>query len=106
MERDLNLCLVVNIYQKRDVVMNKLTLSTLALLMTLGLAACSSEENEGMDLEQAGDNADDMMEDAGESVGNAAENTKEVLKEAGEDVGEATEDAADSVDDTYNNATE
>ena len=36
--------------------MNKLTLSALALLMTLGLAACSQDDNEGVDLEEAGDN--------------------------------------------------
>lgn len=37
--------------------MNKLTWSALALLMTLGLAACSSESDEGADFEQAGENA-------------------------------------------------
>ena len=48
--------------------MNKLTLSALALLMTLGLAACSQDDNEGVDLEEAGDNVEEMADDAGDAV--------------------------------------
>ena len=48
--------------------MNKLTLSALALTMTLGLAACSDEPDEGVDLEKAGDNAGEMMDEAGDSI--------------------------------------
>ena len=55
--------------------MNKLTLSALLMFLTLGLAACSSEDNEGVDVEQAADNAGDIMEDA-------ADSTEETVEEA------------------------
>ena len=48
--------------------MNKLTLSALLMVLTLGLAACSSEDNEGVDVEQAADNAGEMMEDAADGL--------------------------------------
>lgn len=103
----------------KDMVMNKLTLSALALLMTLGLAACSQDDNEGADFEEAGDNIEDMADDAGDSVeetyedatgqndsawdetkdtaGDAAEETGEAMDEAGEEMGEAAEEAGDSM---------
>ena len=53
--------------------MNKFTLSALALVATLGLSACSSESDEGADFEEAGENAEEMMDDAA----NATEETWE-----------------------------
>ncbi|MEQ9544585.1 MAG: hypothetical protein RIK85_01095 [Marinobacter sp.] len=74
--------------------MNKLTLSALALLMTLGLAACS-QEDEGANFEQAADNAGDMMEDAGESMDEAIEDTGDAMEEAGDSMQESYEEATD-----------
>lgn len=68
--------------------MNKLTLSALVLMMTLGLAACSQEDNKGPDVERAAENAGDIMEDAGDSMG-----------ESMEEAGEATQDAMDDMGD-------
>lgn len=74
--------------------MNKLTLSALVLMMTLGLAACS-QEDEGADFEQAADNAGDMMEDAGESMDEAIEDTGDAMEETGDAMEESYEEATD-----------
>ena len=68
--------------------MKKFTLSALLMVLALGLTACSSEESEGVDVEQAADNAEEMMEDAGEEMS------------------EAAQEAADSAEDAYNDATQ
>ncbi|MEX2473611.1 hypothetical protein [Marinobacter sp.] len=78
--------------------MNKLTLSALALLMTLGLAACS-QEDEGADFEEAADNAAEMADDAGDSIEEGAE-------EAGDEMGDAADEAGDSMEEGYEEATE
>ncbi|WP_297791574.1 hypothetical protein [uncultured Marinobacter sp.] len=74
--------------------MNKLTLSALVLMMTLGLAACS-QEDEGADFEKAADNAGDMMEDAGESMDEAIDDTGDAMEEAGDSMEESYEEATD-----------
>lgn len=82
--------------------MNKLTLSALALLFTLGLAGCSDNEpDEGVDMEQAADNAGDMAEEAGENMEDAAEETGEAVEEGAEETGEAIEEAGEEDDSTY-----
>jgi hypothetical protein len=68
--------------------MNKLTLSTLALLLTLGLTACSQDDNEGVDLEKAGDNVEEMTDDAGDTVEEAAEDTGDAVEEGYDDMTE------------------
>lgn len=86
--------------------MNKFTLSALALVMSLGLAACSSED-EGVDFEKAGENAGEIVDDAA----NATEETWEEatgqdegvmgeLREGAENAGEALNDAADAAGDS------
>ncbi|MFL1454766.1 hypothetical protein ACJO5Y_10015 [Marinobacter sp. GN3S48] len=79
--------------------MNKLTLSALALIMTLGLAACSQEDDEGADFEEAADNAGEMMDDAGDSIEEGAEDTAD-------EMGEAADDAGDSMEEGYDEVTE
>jgi phosphate uptake regulator len=74
--------------------MNKLTLSAIALLMTLGLAGCS-QDDEAVDLDEAGENVQEMADDAADAA-----------EEMGEDIGDAAEDASDEVKDSYNEATE
>ena len=75
--------------------MNKFTLSALALVATLGLSACSSESDEGADFEEAGENAEEMMDDA-------ANATEETWEEAtGQDegvIGEMQVDVAQRFD--------
>ena len=53
--------------------MNKLTLSALLMVLTLGLAACGSEEEDESAFDQAAEDAEEMADDAG----NAAEETYE-----------------------------
>lgn len=74
--------------------MNKLTLSALALMMTLGLAACS-QEDEGADFEEAGENAGEMMNDAGDS-----------MEEGIDDMGESADEAGDSMEEGWDETTE
>lgn len=97
--------------------MNKLTLSALLLMLTLGLAACGSEDNEGADFDQAADNAEDMLDDAGDSAEETYEEAtgqdkgamgelKEGAENVGDDIGDAADDAGDSIEETYEDATE
>ena len=92
--------------------MNKFTLSALALVATLGLSACSSESDEGADFEEAGENAEEMMDDAA----NATEETWEEatgqdegvigeMQEADE-AGDSMEEAADSMEEGYDEMTQ
>jgi len=48
--------------------MKKFTISALALVMTLGLAGCSSDDDEMVDLDKAGDNISNMADDAGDAI--------------------------------------
>lgn len=95
--------------------MNKLTLSAFIMFLTLGLAACSSED-EGADFEKAADNAEEIMDDAGNSVEESYEEAtgqdegvlgemKEGVENAGEEVGEAAEDAGDAIEEGYDEVT-
>ncbi|MFO7529141.1 MAG: hypothetical protein R6W86_10110 [Marinobacter sp.] len=68
--------------------MKKQMLVAMALAASLGLVACSSEDeeaNQGVDIEQAADNAGDMAEEAGDAVGDAAEETAEEVEEGYDD---------------------
>ena len=94
--------------------MNKFTLSALAIAMTLGLAACSSED-EGVDMDQAADNAEEMMDDAGDAAENtyedatgqsAWEQTEDAVEDTAEEVGEAAEEAGEAVEEGYDEATQ
>ena len=75
--------------------MNKLTLSALALLMTLGLAACSQDDNEGVDLEEAGDNVEEMADDAGDAVEETYEDATGQNDSAWDETKDAAGDAAE-----------
>jgi len=97
--------------------MKKVTISALALVMTLGLAGCSSDDDEMVDLDEAGDNISNMADDAGDSVeetyedatgqnDSAWDKTKDSVGDAGEEVGEAAEEAGDSIEDTADDATQ
>ena len=94
--------------------MNKFTLSALAFAMTLGLAACSSED-EGADFDQAADNAEEMMDDAGDAAENtyedatgqsAWEQTEDAVEDTAEEVGEAAEEAGEAMEEGYDEATQ
>ncbi|HLV77439.1 MAG TPA: hypothetical protein VKY53_05885 [Marinobacter sp.] len=96
--------------------MNKLTISALALLMTLGLAACSSED-EGPDFERAGDNAAEMLDDAGDSIEETYEEAtgqdegawgemKEGAEDAADAVGDAADETGDEIEESYEDATQ
>lgn len=95
--------------------MNKLTLGTLVMFLTLGLAACSSED-EGADFDQAADNAAEIADDAGDSVEETYEEAtgqdegavgemKEGVENAGEELDEAADEAGDSIEEGYNEMT-
>jgi len=97
--------------------MKKVTISALALVMTLGLAGCSSDDEEVLDLDQAGDNVSNMADDAGDAIeetyedvsgqnDSALEETKDNVRDAGEEVGEAAEEASDNVEDAVDDATQ
>ncbi|KEF31458.1 MAG: hypothetical protein EP339_11045 [Gammaproteobacteria bacterium] len=97
--------------------MKKLTLGTLAFVMALGLAACSSEENEGVDVEQAADNAGDMMDDAGDSMEETYEEAtgqdegalgelQEGAENAMDEMEDAADDAGDSMEEGYEEMTQ
>jgi outer membrane murein-binding lipoprotein Lpp len=97
--------------------MNKLTISALALVMTLGLAGCSSDDDEVVDLDQAGDNISNMADDAGDSIEETYEDvtgqndstwdkTKDAVGDAGEEMGEAAEETGDAIEDTMDDATQ
>ncbi|MGO1502111.1 MAG: hypothetical protein ACTHWH_12610 [Marinobacter sp.] len=96
--------------------MNKLTLSALLMFLTLGLAACSSDDNEGADFDKAADNAGDMVDDAGNSMEETYEEAtgqdegvagemKEGAENAGDEMGDAADEAGDSMEETYDEAT-
>ncbi|SHK32601.1 hypothetical protein SAMN05216369_1547 [Marinobacter antarcticus] len=96
--------------------MNKFTLSALLMFLTLGLAACSSEDNEGADFDKAADNAKEIVDDAGNSVEETYEEAtgqdegvigemKEGVENAGEKMGEAADDAGDAVEEGYDEVT-
>lgn len=96
--------------------MNKLTLSALLMFLTLGLAACSSEDNEGADFGEAADNAEEMVDDAGNSVEETYEEAtgqdegvmgemKEGAENTGEAIGDAADEAGDSIEESYDEAT-
>ncbi|WP_228702855.1 YgdI/YgdR family lipoprotein [Marinobacter gelidimuriae] len=96
--------------------MKKFTISALALVMTLGLAGCSSDDDEMVDLDKAGDNISNMADDAGDAIeesyedvtgqnDSAWEETKDAAGDAGEKVGEAAEEAGDAVEDAMDDAT-
>ena len=96
---------------------SKLTLSALALMMALGLAACSQDDNEGADFGEAGDNIDNMADDAGDSVeetyedatgqnDSAWDKTKDTAEDAGEEIEEAADDTGDAIEDGYDDMTQ
>ena len=108
---------VVFCNHRKDTIMNKLIPGTMALLMTLGLAACSQDDNEGADFGEAGDNIDNMADDASDSVeetyedatgqnDSAWDKTKDAAEDAGEEIEEAAKDASDAVKDGYNDMTQ
>lgn len=95
--------------------MKKVTIGALALVMSLGLAGCSSEDDQAVDLDKAGDNISNMADDASDSIeetyedatgqnDSAWEKTQDSVGDAGEEVGEAAEEAGDAVEDTMDNA--
>lgn len=61
--------------------MKTLTLSALALVLSMGLAGCSQDDSEGVNIDKAADNAGDIANDAGDAIGEAAENSKEAVKQ-------------------------
>jgi ElaB/YqjD/DUF883 family membrane-anchored ribosome-binding protein len=97
--------------------MKKFTISALALVMTLGLAGCSSDDDEMVDLDKAGDNISNMADDAGDAVeesyedvtgqnDSASDKTKDAAGDAGEEVGEAAEEAGDAAEGAMDDATQ
>ncbi|MBB5321648.1 hypothetical protein [Marinobacter oulmenensis] len=95
--------------------MNKLTLSALIMVLTLGLAACSSED-ESTDFEDAAENTEDMVDDAGNAVEESYEEAtgqdegvmgemEEGVENAGEEMGEAADEAGDAMEESYDEAT-
>lgn len=85
--------------------MNKLTLSTLALLLTLGIAGCSDNESEGVDMEKAADNAEEMTEDAGDAIEETYEDATGQQEGPVEQAGESMEEAGDEVEEAAEDAT-
>jgi hypothetical protein len=92
--------------------MNKFTLGALLMFLTLGLAACSSDDNEGADFDKAADNAGDMVDDAGNSIEETYEEAtgqdegvmgemEEGAENAGEEMGDAADEAGDAVEEGY-----
>ena len=90
--------------------MKKVTISALALVMTLGLAGCGSGDDDVVDFDKAGDNMSNTADDTGDSIeesyedatgqnDTAWERTKDNVGDAGEEVGEAAEETGDSIED-------
>lgn len=76
--------------------MNKWFAIFAALVLTVGLTACSGGGEESSDTEQAVEEAGEAMGDAVDAVGDAAEEVAEDAADAAEDV---ADDAADAADD-------
>ncbi|GAA3574992.1 MAG: hypothetical protein MI794_08065 [Pseudomonadales bacterium] len=96
--------------------MRKPVAMTAAVLMAAGLAACSDNDEQALDLEQASDNAADIAQDAGDAAGDQIqemtgdadttwEKTKDTAGEVSERIGDAAEETGDAVEDGYNDIT-
>ncbi|HEA53969.1 hypothetical protein LCGC14_0925130 [marine sediment metagenome] len=96
--------------------MNKLTLSALLMSLTLGLAACSSDDDEGADFGKAADNVKEMADDAGNSMEETYEEAtgqdkgvmgemKEGAENVGDEMDDAAEEAGDSMEEGYDEVT-
>jgi ElaB/YqjD/DUF883 family membrane-anchored ribosome-binding protein len=99
------------------VFMRKFTIGALALVLTMGLAGCSSDDDEMVDLDKAGDNISNMADDAGDAIeesyeditgqnDSAGEEIKDAAEDMGEELGEAAEEASDAAEDAMDDATQ
>jgi len=77
--------------------MKKLTLAALIMFMTLGLAACSQDDEESMDMEEAAEQAGDSVEEAADETGDAMEEGAEETQDAAEDLGDEAEEETDEM---------
>ena len=97
--------------------MSKLTLSALALFTTLGLAACSSDNDEGADFERAGENAGEMIDDGVDATQETWDDAtgqdqstwddmRDGADDAVDEMGDAADDAGDSIEESYDEMTQ
>lgn len=70
----------------------------LALLLALSVGLLAGCEDQGP-AEEAGENVDEAVEEAGDMMEEAGENVEDTVEDAGDEMEEAAEEAEDEVDD-------